>query len=166
MPVVPDGKIAELPFKPLGWEGFERLILALAVDVNDLTEAWRYGASGQAQDGIDIVGFAGADRQAHVYQCKNVRDFTASQLRAAIAKFADGRRPFDARRLVIAVAAAANRTGVVDELAAARLRHPDLTLELWDSAKLGDLLRERPSIVEQFFGDDAARGSVPRQACR
>jgi Novel STAND NTPase 1 len=66
LPVVPDGKIAELPFTLLLWEDFERLIVALAADADGLVEACRYGQRGQAQGGIDIVGFTPAGRDAYV----------------------------------------------------------------------------------------------------
>jgi uncharacterized protein YutE (UPF0331/DUF86 family) len=156
LPVVPDGKIAELPFPLRFWADFERLIVALAVDVDDLFGVRRYGTSGQEQDGIDIVGFTRLGHHAHAYQCKNVRDFTESDLLGAIAKFVEGRRPFSPKRLVVAVASTANRTQLVKALEDAALRNPDLVLELWDAPRINDLLRERPRIVEQFFGQDVA----------
>lgn len=157
LPVVPDGKIAELPFPLRFWGDFERLIVALAVDVDDLVGVRRYGTSGQGQDGIDIVGFTRLGHHAHAYQCKNVRNFTESDLLGAIATFVEGRRPFSPKRLVVAVATTANQTQLVKALEDAALRNPDLVLELWDAPRINDLLRERPHIVEQFFGQDVAR---------
>lgn len=170
VPIVPDGKIAALPFTLLNWEDFERLIVALAIDADHLTDVRRYGRSGQAQDGVDIVGFTRDGRRAHVYQCKKVKEFTESQLADAIARFAGGRRPFGPQRLVIAVATAANRTRLMEDLETAQRREPDLDLDLWDAPRLDDLLRQRPGIVEQFFGEDASRrfclsASFPQLAC-
>lgn len=156
-PAVPDGKISELPFPLEHWEDFEKLLVALAIDVDGLVEVRRYGTSGQEQDGIDVIGFTWLGHHAHAYQCKNVDEFSESDLARAIAKFADGRRPFSPKRLVIAVATAANRTQLIRKLEDARPAYPELTLELWDATRIGELLRDRPRLVEQFFGEDVAR---------
>ena len=133
------------------------MLIALAADVDDLAEVRRYGVHGQAQHGIDAVGFSRTGGQAYAYQAKRVQSFTKNDLATAIAVFAGGRRPFDARRLVIAVATDANRTEVVEGLAAARREHADLTIELWDAGRINDLLRSRPPIVCVFFGDEVAQ---------
>jgi hypothetical protein len=156
-PAVPDGKISELPFPLEHWEDFEKLVVALAINVDGLVEVRRYGTSGQEQDGIDVIGFTRLGHHAHAYQCKNVPEFSESDLTRAIAKFTDGRRPFSPKRLVIAVATTANRTQLIRKLEDARPMHPDLTLELWDATRIGELLRDRPRLVEQFFGEDVAR---------
>lgn len=114
-PAVPDGKISELPFPLEHWEDFEKLLVAPTIDVDGLVEVRRYGTSGQEQDGIDVIGFTRLGHHARAYQCKNVREFSESDLARAIAKFADGPRPFSPRRLVIAVATAANRTQLIKE---------------------------------------------------
>jgi hypothetical protein len=156
-PAVPDGKISELPFPLEHWEDFEKLLVALAIDVDGLVEVRRYGTSGQEQDGIDVIGFTRLGHHAHAYQCKNVREFSESDLTRAFARFADGPRPFSPKRLVIAVATGANRTQLIRKLEDARTTYPDLTLELWDATRIGELLRDRPRVVEQFFGEDVAR---------
>jgi hypothetical protein len=156
-PVVPDGKISKLPFPLEYWEDFEKLLVALAIDVDGLADVRRYGTSGQAQDGIDVVGFTRLGHHANAYQCKNVHEFDEDDLTKAIAKFVDGRRPFSPKRLVIAVGTAANRTQVTKVLEDARAANPDLVIELWAAPKLDELLRARPRIVEQFFGEDVAR---------
>src|SRR5580693_7825354 len=89
-PAVPDGKISELPFPLEHWEDFEKLLVALAIDVDGLVEVRRYGTSGQEQDGIDVIGFTRLGHHAHAYQCKNVREFSESDLTRAFARFADG----------------------------------------------------------------------------
>jgi hypothetical protein len=155
-PAVPDGKISELPFPLEHWEDFEKLVVALAIDVDGLVEVRRYGISGQEQDGIDVIGFTRLGHHAHAYQCKNVREFSESDLTRAIARFGDGRRPFNPKRLVIAVATAANRTQLIAKLEDIRTMYPDLALELWDATRIGELLRDRPRLVEQFFGENVA----------
>jgi hypothetical protein len=171
VPTVPDGKISELPFPLEHWEDFEKLVVALAIDVDGLVEVRRYGTTGQLQDGIDVIGFTRLGHHAHAYQCKNVQEFSESDLVGAIKKFTDGGRPFNPRRLVIAVATAANRTQLIRKLEDARPEQPDLILELWDATRISELLRDRPRLVEQFFGEDVARrfcvsASFPASASR
>jgi hypothetical protein len=156
-PVVPDGKISELPFPLEHWQDFEKLVVALAIDVDDLVEVRRYGTPGQAQDGIDVIGSTRLGRHAQAYQCKNVHEFDESDLTRAIAKFVGGRRPFNPKRLVITVATTANRTQLIKELEDARAKNPDVVLELWDATRISDLLRDRPRLVERFYGEDVAR---------
>jgi transcriptional regulator with XRE-family HTH domain len=155
--LVPDGKISELPFPLEQWEDFERLVVALAIDVDGLTEVRRYGILGQAQDGIDVIGFTRLGHHAQAYQCKNVEEFDESDLADAIAKFVNGGRPFNPRRLVTAVSTSANRTQLIQELQNLSADNPDLVFELWDGPKISELLRERPRLVEQFFGENVAR---------
>jgi tetratricopeptide (TPR) repeat protein len=156
-PAVPDGKISELPFPLEHWEDFEKLLVALAADVDGLVEVRRYGTPGQEQDGIDVIGLTRLGHRANAYQCKNVGKFDESDLARAIARFVDGSRPFGPERLVVAVATAANRTQLLKLLEDARAANPGLTLELWDAAKIGELLRVRPRIVERFFGEEVTR---------
>ena len=155
---VPSGAVlAELQFSQLTWMQFEELTAALARDVDDLVDVRRYGDGGQRQDGVDVIGFTRTDRRACAYQCKRVVRFTESDLERAVAKFANGARPFSPVRLVVAVAVSAARTQVTHKLLAERASHPDFDLQLWDAPELCELLRERPHIVERFFGKDVAR---------
>ena len=59
-PAVPGGKISELPFRLEHWEDFEKLLAALAIDVDGLVEVRRYGTSGQEQDGIESSASPGS----------------------------------------------------------------------------------------------------------
>lgn len=154
---VPDGKLDELPFRSMPWEDFEKLTLSLGNDVHDLADARRYGTSGQAQHGIDIVGHSRLGRQPHGYQSKQVDEFTEDDLKAAISKYVDGKRPFELKVFVIAVSVAVNRTQAVEALETARRQNPGLDIELWDAPKLNELLRHYPLIVERFFGETIAR---------
>ena len=149
--------IADLPFSLLGWAQFEELIAALAKDADDLVKVRRYGSSGQKQEGIDVIGFTRTDGRAWAYQCKQTETFTASDLSRVVAEFADGARPFNPVRLVVAVAVPVHRKQVLDKLSEESERHPDFDLVLWDAVELNDLLRERPRIVARFFGPDTAR---------
>ena len=166
-PLVPDGLLAELPYPLPHWEDFERLIVALATDVDDLVEVRRYGTSGQAQHGIDVIGFTRRERQPQAYQGKNVSKFDESDLTAAITKFTEGRRPFGAKRLVLAVAAPVNGTRTLERLDDAITANSDLVIELWDAVRINELLRTRPDIVRVFFGEQAVhRFCLPTDVSR
>jgi tetratricopeptide (TPR) repeat protein len=150
-----DPRVALLPFHEggdEGWDRFEKVCVAVAQDIDGLHNVQRYGIRGQRQYGLDLVGWDDA-RQAVVYQAKHYAMFHASDLRNAVEAFANGPRPFDARRLVICVASEARRTKVVEEFARLRSEHPDLDIDLYDQERLSEKLRGRPDLVRRFFGD-------------
>ncbi len=61
----------------MGWEQFERLVGAIARELDGAYNVHRYGRSGQAQHGLDIVGFF-TGRLPTVYQAKDWHRFGAS----------------------------------------------------------------------------------------
>ncbi|MGW5722048.1 hypothetical protein ACWEVP_38155 [Amycolatopsis sp. NPDC003865] len=155
-PEVTDPKIAVLPFDALRWEDFERLLLDVAQAVDELVEARRYGVSGQEQAGIDVVG-RGADGSWYAYQAKKVTRLSRAQMRTALDTFVAGRRPFDARRLVVATACKGTRAEVSDLIYDYRTRYPGLEFEqVWDAEHLSSVLRRHPRIVGRYFGDGVA----------
>ncbi|MFC8663973.1 restriction endonuclease [Streptomyces sp. NPDC057199] len=143
----------------LPWETVEHLVAWLAREVEGCQEAWLYGTRGQAQHGIDVVGISGGD--ATVYQAKDLKEFTDRDLEKAVNKYAGGRRPFGAQRLVIVTTADANRTEIREKLADLRTANPDLAIELWNRQKLSELLRDQPRIVTVFFGPATTTGFCP-----
>ncbi|MRG60124.1 hypothetical protein GE115_09605 [Agromyces sp. CFH 90414] len=145
------GKLDELPFTSLSWENFERLQLRMMRDVEGLRDAQLYGERGQAQLGLDIVALA-PDGAGVALQSKNYNRFYASQLRAAVKKFRDTKRPFEVQRLIIGVACAVKSTGAIDELATQRKALHPIVIDLWDAQELSTLLRGRPEIVIEYFG--------------
>jgi len=141
-----------LPIHELTPDDFERLLLRVAREVDGLRGLHKYGVPGQRQHGLDVVGFDAAGRP-HGYQAKRYASFTERDLAKAVEDYTRGERPIRVVRLVIGVATLAERTQIVDELAAQRERHPDLEVELYDQRRLSELLRDRASIVREFFGD-------------
>lgn len=135
----------------LPWETVEHLVVALARQVDGAHEVRRYGRPGQAQQGIDIVGFFSHAPPA-VYQCKRVQSFGAGDLAEAVGRYIGGRRPFPSRRLVVVTTADASDTRVIDRLEALRAEHGPLVIDLWGRNDISDLLRGRPDLVERFFG--------------
>jgi hypothetical protein len=115
----------------------------------------RYGVAGQAQHGIDLAG-RGPDGTYTVVQCKEYEEFKSADLRAAVEKFTQGKRPFGAKRLIIAVSTVARTTQVEDELAALQDEHPDVLIELWGAEQINDVLRDRADIVSRFWTRETA----------
>jgi hypothetical protein len=139
----------------MGWEPFERLVLHMARTLDGAHGVRRYGRPGQAQHGLDVVGFF-ADRAPSVYQAKDWQDFGAADLEKAVELYAGGRRPFDADRIVVAVATEARDTKTVEKLAALIEKHHDMQIELWDRQEISDRLRNQPQLVTIHFGPATA----------
>lgn len=115
----------------------------------------RYGVQGQAQHGIDLAGREPTGDYT-VVQCKDYAAFTAGDVRRAVEKFAIGRRPFDAGRLIVATSASTEATQLADELAELQLQHPDLDLDLWGAEQINQHLRYCGDIVAQFWTRETA----------
>ncbi len=143
----------------IGWVAFEQLLVEIARHVLGLNQFSyrRYGTPGQAQDGIDIAGRQ-PDGSHAVVQCKHVETFTARSLRDAVDSFAKGRRPFAAKRLVIATSYPdAGKTQVQDELAKLQTKHRKaFDLELWGPAEINAILRDRGDVVARFWTRETA----------
>jgi hypothetical protein len=139
----------------LNWESFERLVLAMARSLDGGYDVRRYGRLGQAQHGLDIVAFS-AERNPSVYQAKRRQAFGADDLEEAVDRYTEGRRPFGADRLVIAVATEARDTQTIDKLAELREKHKGMEIELWDRREISDRLRSQTNIVSTFFGPATA----------
>ena len=135
----------------MDWEAFERLLLAMARDLEGAYDVRRYGKLGQAQHGLDVVGFF-FEQGASVYSAKRWQEFRASDLKSAVERYTTGTRPFDATRLVIGVATEVRDTTVIDKLVALRAKHQDIKIELWDKREISDRLRNQSRLVTTHFG--------------
>ncbi len=140
-----------LPTLGIPWESFERLVLRMAKDLEGASDVRLYGKRGQAQEGIDVVGFFVETRPA-IYQTKRWQVFRATDLESAVTKYTSGRRPFNAERFVIAVAVEVRDTAVVEKLHELRQEHPDIAIDLWDREEISRKLRSEARIVRTFFG--------------
>jgi hypothetical protein len=140
----------------LTWEAVEHLVVALAREVDQAREARLYGRRGQRQHGIDVVAFFDC-QPTTVYQAKRYAKFTAGDLRAAVAAFSRGPRPFGASRLVVVTTADIADTRIEEALASERAAHPDLSIELWGRVQLSDKLLDQPKLVRRFFGEETVR---------
>lgn len=141
----------------IGWDRFEQLLVAVAPGVEGLSEIQfrRYGVRGQAQGGIDLAGRR-SDGSYIVVQCKDYQNFTAANLDAAVETFATGRRPFGARRFIVAVSTQTSTTQLEDQLGASRSGHPDLQIDLWGAEQINEELRRRGDVVARFWTRETA----------
>lgn len=141
----------------VGWDRFEKLVLAVARGALGLRgiRFRRYGVQGQAQHGIDLAGRE-PDGRYTVIQCKDYQEFTAADLDAAVEKFTTGRRPFAAYRLIVATSASTQTTQVAEKLASLQDAHFDLELDLWGSEQINDHLRYQGDVVARFWTRETA----------
>jgi hypothetical protein len=115
----------------------------------------RYGTEGQTQHGIDLAGRHPSGRYT-VVQCKEYAKFRATNLRAAVKKFAAGKRPFNARHLIVAISTKARDTALDEELARLQDENDDLKIELWGAEQINEILRNRADIVSRFWTRETA----------
>lgn len=141
----------------IDWDRFEHLMVFVAEAAMGLAAVRfrRYGTRGQAQHGIDLAGRR-ADGTYVVVQCKEYKNYTAASLRSAVRTFTTGERPFGATHFVVAISGPAHTTQLEDELDALRKANPALTIDLWGSEHINDLLRERNDIVSRFWTRETA----------
>ncbi|WP_181799136.1 PDDEXK family nuclease [Kitasatospora acidiphila] len=141
----------------VGWDRFEKLMLAVCQSGLGLhrVKFRRYGVQGQPQHGIDLAG-RGPDGYT-VVQCKDYQQFTPAVLRAAVEKFASGRRPFGAQHLIVATSGSTESTQFAEELDALENEHPDLVLELWGSEQINERLRSLGNVVARFWTRETAK---------
>ncbi len=141
----------------IGWDRFEKLMLAICRSGLGLHRVRfrRYGVQGQPQHGIDLAG-RGPDGTT-VVQCKDYQQFTPAFLRAAVEKFATGRRPFGATHLIVATSGSTEATQFAEELDALENEYPDLDLELWGSEQINERLRSLGNVVARFWTHETAR---------
>lgn len=89
-------------------------------------------------------------------QRKDYQQFTPAVLRAAVEKFAAGRRPFGAKHLIVATSASTEATQLGEELDALGTEHPDLDVELWGSEQINQRLRSLGNVVARFWTRETA----------
>ena len=142
-----------LPFEQRSSRDFERICLVIAEQVDRLRDVRLYGMPGQKQHGVDLVGWNEAG-EAVVYQVRRWATFSEADLRDAVEDYSAGARPFDAKKFVLCLSSAANRTGIIEELHLLRARRDlDLEIDLYDQGRLSEMLKQRGDLVRRLFGD-------------
>jgi hypothetical protein len=104
------------------WEHFERLVAAMARELDGAYKVRRYGRPGQAQHGLDIVGFF-TGRAPTAYQAKDWQQFRAADLESAVLLYSEGTRPFGADRLAALRSAATSRRRAVSHCSTSSAQH-------------------------------------------
>ncbi len=155
-PPIADPQIPTLNFREVAWTDFERLVVAIARDIDGHREAYRYGTSGQTQHGLDVLG-RNDHGEFHAYQARDVQNFTEADLSKAVSDFASGKRPRNPTRFIVVVGCNTERTQLRDELDRLRAVHSDeFEIDMYGAAELSEMLRTQPEIVQRFFGTATA----------
>jgi len=150
-----DPQLELLPTHEMTWPNFERLLVRVTREVQGLRSVQLYGVSGQAQEGIDLVGINPAEENEAV-QGKRYQTFAVEDLDNAVKKYLDGKLPFALRRLAIAASCRAHEKKVTDRVIELNNQRVGIEFELWDRDRLSEMLRNRPDIVREFFGPTTA----------
>jgi energy-coupling factor transporter ATP-binding protein EcfA2 len=142
-----------LPFEDLSWENFERLCLRLVATDARVERCARYGASGEAQQGIDVF----ARKRDGAYSClqaKRQKAFGPAKVRDAVDLFLGGTWAGRSNEFLLAVQADMGTTAVQEEIErqAIRLLSAGTTFAVLDGEALTVALRAHPTLVDDFFG--------------
>ena len=171
-----------LPFDCLAWENFERFCLRLAIgrgevvhsadhggdvaadgrrSARDALDARLYGVRGQDQQGIDLYvrlaelpGGSSPERRYLCLQSRRIAKLTVAKLKKAVSDFLAGKWPPSCRVFVYATSLAAVRSELADEIRVQteRLRREGIEFEVWDAELMSPWLKDKPSLVYDFFG--------------
>lgn len=136
------------------WQSFQRLCGVIPRAIEGYVNVHEYGRPGQDQGGLDWVA-TGPGQPTSVYQARDIAELTARGLRCAVEDYVAERR-FGATRFVLCVGCVANDTRVIEELERLREKHAPLRIDLYDAARISDMLRARSEIVAEFFGPQLA----------
>ena len=182
-----------LPFECLAWENFERFCLRMAAgrgevvhsadhggdvaadgrrSARDALDARLYGVRGQDQQGIDLyvrlaeVPDASPGRRYLCLQSRRIARLTAAKLKKAVSDFLKGKWPPSCRVFVYATSLAAVRSELADEIRVQteRLRGEGIEFEVWDAELMSPWLKDKPSLVYDFFGRPWAESFCGREA--
>lgn len=152
-----DTRSQTLPFGDLTWENFEKLIRRVVSREATITDCWIYGIRGQAQHGLDILATRSkAHGEFACYQCKQVKEFSADDIKKAVDIFLKGKWADKTKTFVICTSSTLNDTKQVDAIVTQRTRLADQGIEfdVWDGSEGGQLaerLKKHPDLVDDFF---------------
>ncbi|MDE3103115.1 MAG: NACHT domain-containing protein [Chloroflexota bacterium] len=119
----------------------------------DVEHCQEYGVRGQQQHGIDAYARR-RDGTYVVYQCKQLGEFGANDVRAAVKSFIKGAWADRAKRFVIVTNADVRDREIADavETEAVKLGERGISLVPWGREELSTTLKDLPKIVDDFFG--------------
>jgi hypothetical protein len=153
-----DTAIQELPLEKLPWEDFEKLCLAIVQTDFSINDCDIYGIKGQAQEGIDIFARQANGRYSS-YQSKRYQEFDLNDLNKAVNYFKTKKFYNISDKLYICTSCEWSKTQVQDrfEELKTEFEKADKTLIKWDKKVLSKLLKDKPQIVFDFFGNEWVR---------
>jgi hypothetical protein len=122
-----------------------------------------YGTRGQEQEGIDVYSVDRISGKHHVLQCKRVKQFGPSNLVSAVDLFLKGHWAASATSFTLCTTSRLDSTKYAEKIEAQRerLRQTGIGLEIWDASELEQLLKDKPDIVDDFFGRSWAEVFCP-----
>jgi ABC-type multidrug transport system fused ATPase/permease subunit len=156
-----------LPFGELTWENFERLCYRLAGRSERVEHVARYGRSGQAQQGIDLFARI-ASGKYEVWQAKRYASISARDVKAIVDTFRTGTWKDKSEQLILAVQASLADTKVQDEIEAqaTALKAEGITFVPRGGEELSEILKDRPEVVDDFFGRGWVEAFLGPEAAR
>lgn len=160
-----------LPVHRLGWEDFERLCLRLLRHTQEIEQALapgasasvtrRYGTRGQAQQGIDVfsrdslpLDAVPPERPAVCLQARRLQKVSKTGIKNAVSGFLKGTWAPTSRKFIYATSASGVATQFIDEIEtqARRMAKAKIELAVWDEEEVSDRLRDKPELIDDFFG--------------
>lgn len=155
----------------LAWENFERLCLRLLRQTQEIEQVLApgapagvtrlYGTRGQAQQGIDVysrdplpLDAAPPERPAVCLQARRLQKVTKTGIKNAVSDFLKGTWAPTSRRFIYATSASGVATQFIDEVEtqARRMAKAKIELAVWDEEEISDLIRDKPELIDDFFG--------------
>lgn len=160
-----------LPVRQLGWENFERLCLRLLQRTQEIEQVLPpgaaagvtrlYGKRGQAQQGIDVysrdplpLDAAPPERPAVCLQSRRLQRVTKTGLKSAVSEFVKGTWAPTSRKFIYATSASGADAQFIQEIEiqTRRMAKAGIELGIWDEEEISGLLRDKPELIDDFFG--------------
>jgi len=143
-----------LPFEELSWQDFERLCYRLACLEADVEACRVYGLPGNKQAGLDIYARVTGGGKYRVYQCKREKDFGPQKITDAVDKFLEGDWCARSSLFVLCMMESIRTDQRIEafEKAVEKAKGSDVLVEAWDGESLSLRLKEKPALVDDFFG--------------
>jgi hypothetical protein len=146
----------EFPYSDLSADEFEELCVAILSREARGLIVERYGRSGQAQFGVDILGIEPATGEAVAIECKRRGELSIDLLRSITQLFWQNRARWlrvNVHRFIICVAAEIRDSHVSDLWLkeAKRFRRTGITLEIWSARTLTQKISKLPDVRKRFF---------------
>lgn len=150
-----------LPLSSLGWDDFERLCFKLIRTEVGPARAAIYGVPGQAQQGIDmyaVVPIASEDtlneRRYVTLQSRRISNVSPASVESAVNDFLKRDWALVSQKFIYAISSSARVTQVLDKIEALAklLDEHSVAFEVWDQERISEMLKERPELVDDFFG--------------